>query len=497
MSENLLDPPRTALHVLETLRRAGHETYFCGGCVRDALMGRVSKDWDITTAATPDAVEGLFPRTIPVGKAFGVMIVVEGDAHYEVATFRTDLAYQDGRHPTGVRFASAREDVERRDFTVNALLYDPEARRVIDHVGGRADLEAGLLRTVGDPHARFQEDHLRLLRAVRFAARTGFAIEAETLAAIRALAHLAPRVAAERVGDELGRMLAEGSAAPALALLAETGLLAQVLPEVEAMRGVPQPPQFHPEGDVWVHTCGMLALFDACAVGREDAGVVAGPLPDLDLTAEDRARGMEAAPLSDDERRAAVRTTWMALDSEARATLAWAVLLHDIGKPPTLTHAEDRIRFHEHDRVGAEMASAVVLRLKRPRRLAEAVADLVGRHIHMANLRQMRQAKLRRWLQEPLFPVHLELHRLDCESSHRMLANYAFGFAAWQEELARPPVRAPLLNGRDLLAMGFAPGPRLGEILRAIEDARLEGRLATPEEARAFVRECGAGGDAS
>jgi hypothetical protein len=481
----LMAPPPAALAVLRSLREAGFEAYFCGGCVRDALMGRPPKDWDIATSAPPDGVEALFDHTIPVGKAFGVILVVVDDTTFEVATFRTDLGYDDGRRPRDVRFASAREDAARRDFTINALFYDPDADRVIDYVGGQADIREGRLRTVGDPAERFGEDHLRLVRAVRFAGRTGFRLEAGTRQALERLADRVRTVASERIAAELVRMLTEGYARAAFELLEETGLLARLLPEVAAMRGVEQPPRFHPEGDVLTHTFIMLELMDGCMRGAFEEGL--RDLPASVPSKDDRKRGMCPSPMTPEERLAAVKATWEGVEAVGRPVLGFAVLLHDVGKPPTFTRS-DRIRFNEHDKMGADMAVKILERLKRPRQLIEAVEGLIGRHIHLANLRKMRQAKLRRWLQDPLFPLHLELHRLDCESSHRMLANYAFGYAAWQVERARPPERAPLLTGKDLLAMGFAPGPQMGEILRVVADARLEGALSTPKEAQAFVR---------
>lgn len=444
----LFTPPPAASRIHARLREAGHEAYFCGGCVRDALMGRTPKDYDITTSATPDDVETLFQKTLPVGKAFGVMIVVENGENYEVATFRTDMDYADGRHPTSVRFASAEEDVKRRDFTINALLYDPDKDTVIDYVGGEDDIKAGRLRTVGIPEDRFHEDHLRLLRAVRFAGRTGFAIGRDTHSAMRELAGLVRTVSGERVGTEMTRMLSEGYARYALELMADTGLLRHVLPEVDALRGMPQPKAFHPEGDVWTHTLIMLDLMDRTSADQPGLAEI---------------------------------ENW-------RELLGWTVLLHDIGKPPTLS-VSDRIRFNEHDKIGAEMAEAVLARMKRPNRTIDAVRDAIGRHMHFSALQDMRRSKRRRYLQEPMFALHLELHRLDCESSHRMLENYAFARESWTEEQARPPEPEPLLSGRDLIDMGYAPGPHMGEILSAVDDARLEGDINTTDDARAYVSE--------
>lgn len=449
--------PSDALSILKTLREAGFEAYFCGGAVRDWLMGRMPKDFDIATSAPPQAIEELFPHTVAVGKSFGVMQVVREGRSYEVATFRSDGAYEDGRRPNTIAFATAEEDVRRRDFTMNALLYDPIEGRLLDFVGGAEDIRRRILRTVGEPRKRFLEDHLRLLRAVRFAAWTGFSIEHATFSAIREMAGLAGTVSAERIGIELTRMFSEGYARRSLDLLDATGLLLHLLPEVARLHGIPQPDTFHPEGDVYTHTALMLTGLD------EDLVLPPGKEPPDSL---------ELLYGSEKE--------------YYREVLGWAVLLHDVGKPDTLSYG-DRLRFHDHDQIGATIAEKILERWKRPRRVTEAVADLIRRHIHFAALGKMRLAKLRRFLQEPLFPLHLELHRLDCTSSHRMLENYEFALQAWREEKARPPVLQPLLTGHDLIAMGYSPGPRMGEILQAIEDARLEGLLDSPEAARQWV----------
>lgn len=436
--------PEGARTILQTLRDNGCESHLAGGCVRDWLMGRAPKDFDIATAATPERIESLFPRTIPVGKAFGVMCVVMPDGHYEVATFRSDGAYTDGRRPEGVVFSTAEEDVRRRDFTINALLYDPFTNTVIDHVGGLADLEARCLRTVGDPETRFREDHLRLLRGVRFAARTGFRIEDATLAATRALAGLVRTVSAERVGTELTLMLQGGYAARAFACLEETSLLVHVLPELAPMKGMPQPLEFHPEGDVWEHTLLMLK-------GLDTLDPPCGTLTEAE-----------------------------------RALLGWAALLHDVAKPITLS-VSDRIRFHEHDIRGAEMAVDILRRLKRSKRLCDAVQALISMHIKFSSIAKMRVPKRRRLLQDPLFPLHLSLHYLDCMASHRMLDPYRFALEAWREEQARPPEVEPVLTGKELLALGYEAGPGIGRILGAVSDLQLEGVLTTKADATAWV----------
>ncbi len=459
--------------IIERLRQAGHRAYLVGGCVRDQLMGRAPADWDVATDATPERIEALFERVVPVGKAFGVMIVVRPEGDYEVATFRGDGDYHDGRRPTTVTFTGPEEDVRRRDFTINALLYDPVAGEVLDYVGGVADIASGLIRTVGEASLRFREDRLRLLRAVRFAARTGFHLEASTAAAVRALAPLAASVSAERTGDELTRMLSEGAARRSFEMLEACGLLDVVLPEVAAMRGVPQPPEFHPEGDVWEHTLAMLELWDRRVLSwrqNEDRNDEPGThAADADAPAEapPAAAGLTGSP-------------------DERAILGWAVLLHDVGKPGTLTDT-DRIRFHGHDDLGASLAQEVLNRLRRPKRLIQAVQAVVAGHMRFIHIKGMREAKRRRFVQSPLFPLELELHRLDCVGSHGKLEGYDLALGLYLEELARPPVLEPLLRGDDLLARGFTPGPAIGRLLRAVEDARLEGRLNSRDEALAWL----------
>lgn len=475
------DPPAEALDIAVRLQKAGHQTLFCGGAVRDMLLGVQPKDYDIATSATPDEVEKLFLHTVPVGKAFGVMLVQGGDGgQYEVATFRTDLGYADGRRPDAIRFSSAEEDAKRRDFTINALFYDPFGKKIVDYVGGTDDIKAKRLRTVGDPRERFAEDKLRLLRAVRFAARTGFAVEARTWESVCAAAPDVAKVAPERIAAELEAMLTGGYSFAAFRLLKDAGLLRHVLPELERTEGVEQPPDFHPEGDVWLHTLLLLKLLDMAFKNEFP------PPEPAEAAAVDVRRGMHEGEFSPEDYSLGARECWAAFDPFWRTTLAWSALLHDIGKPDTLTR-EDRIRFNEHDKLGAEMAVAVLERLRRPRRVIDAAHDLIRRHIHFSTLRKMRKSKLRRWLASPSFPAHLELHRLDCLSSHRMLANWYFGIQAWREEKARPPEPEPLLRGGDLIALGLRPGPAIGKILRAVEDARLEGTVKDREEALALA----------
>lgn len=478
----LLTPPEEAIAIVRRLRDNGHQALLCGGCVRDALLRRTPKDYDIATSAVPDQVQALFPKTVPIGKAFGVILVLgECGGQYEVATFRSDLGYVDGRRPEAVCFSTPEEDAKRRDFTMNALFYDPFTDQVIDYVGGREDIVRGVLRTVGTAEERFREDHLRLLRAIRFAARTGFVIEDGTWRAMCELAELVSSVSPERMASELEGMLECGNSRGAFDMLERSGLLAITLPELAATRGVEQPPDFHPEGDVWVHTLLLLELNDQTGRGCTEA------LDRSDLGDIDAARGMNVGEFGPEEYLAGVEACRAVMSDEDALTLAWSALLHDIGKPPTLTR-EDRIRFNNHDLLGAEMAVEVLERLRRPRKVADRVYDLIRRHIHFSTLRKMRKSKLRRWLQDGSFPLHLELHRLDCLASHAMLGNWWFGVGAWKEEMEREPEPEPLLRGGDIVAMGVKAGPEVGRLLRLVEDARLEGEIGSQKEALEFLK---------
>jgi len=421
--------------IIGRLRRQGRQAWLVGGCVRDRLLGRQPKDYDVATDARPEQVLALFPGSRLVGARFGVVVVREGQAEVQVATFRSDHAYRDGRRPTAVSFETdPRRDVLRRDFTINGLLMDPDSGEVLDFVGGREDLAAGLIRAIGDPEERFAEDHLRMLRAVRFAAALGFRIEPATLAAIQRQRRRIGQIAAERIHDELVRILTEGGARRGLELLDESGLLAEILPEVAAMKGVPQPPEFHPEGDVWTHVLLMLERME-----------------------------------------------------RPSRTLALGVLLHDVGKPPTYRVAE-RIRFDEHPEVGARMAVEILTRLRFPHEDIRQVEALVLHHLRWRHIRQMRESKLKRFLRLERFEEHLELHRLDCLASHRNLDNYYFALQKLAE--APPETLRPqrLLTGHDLIAAGYRPGPSFAAMLREAEDAQLEGRVATREEALAYIR---------
>ena len=425
--------------ICDALLRAGFQAYLVGGCVRDLLLGREPADYDIATGATPDRVLQLFPHSVVVGAQFGVVLVAAEGQSVEVATFREDIGYSDGRHPDQVRYASKPEDdVSRRDFTINGLLMRHDTGEVLDFVGGQADLKAAIIRAIGEPERRFIEDKLRMLRAVRFAARFSYEIEPQTLAAIQKHASEIRVVSAERIREELTKLLTEGHARRGFELLADTGLLSQVLPEIAAMKGVEQPPEFHPEGDVWVHTRMMLE------------GLPAG----------------------------------------CSRTLAWGVLLHDVGKPPTFRPASetgDRIRFDSHAEVGVRMAGDMCRRLKFSNEDTEQIVALVANHMKFKDVAQMRQSTLKRFVRLPQFGEHLALHELDCKASHGFLDAYNTVrefLATTPPELVRP---ARLLTGDDLNEMGYAPGPVFHAILGALEDAQLEGLLTSKDQAKDFV----------
>ncbi|MFZ0212180.1 MAG: CCA tRNA nucleotidyltransferase [Candidatus Acidiferrales bacterium] len=434
----------TAERVCAKLRDAGYQALLVGGCVRDIILEREPADYDVATDATPERVLELFPGSLAVGAQFGVVVVVEGPVQVEVATFRSDLGYEDGRHPVRVEFSSSPEhDALRRDFTINGLMMDPRDGRVLDFVRGQEDLQARIIRAIGDPGRRFEEDKLRMVRAVRFASRFDYAIEEHTHAAIVLRASQILQVSQERLRDELTKLLTEGAARRAFELLDETHLLEPLLPEIARMKGVEQPPQFHPEGDVWTHTLLMLEK----------------------------------------------------LPAQVSPTLAWGVLLHDVGKPPTFTppsNPADRIRFNEHVEVGVRMAEHICRRFRFSNDDTEQIASLVANHMRFKDVPQMRASTLKRFVRLPHFEEHMELHRIDCLSSHGSLENYEF----MQRFLAQTPpedVHPPrLLTGDDLKQMGYPPGPAFKEILQAVEDAQLEGAIHDREEAVQFVQSRGA-----
>jgi poly(A) polymerase len=430
-----MDSELLAKQVIARLRAAGHQAWLVGGCVRDLLLGRPAKDFDVATDARPDRVMDLFPRSGRVGAHFGVVLVRDTFSQVEVATFRSDQEYTDGRRPSAVHFEhDPRQDVLRRDFTVNGLLMDPETGEVLDFVGGREDLARRMVRAIGDPAERFREDHLRMLRAIRFAARLGFEIDPATFDAIRQQHASIHRISSERVRDELNRILTEGGARRGFEMLDASGMLQDLLPEVHDMHGVEQPPEYHPEGDVWLHTLLLLEQLDHPTV-----------------------------------------------------TLAWGALLHDVGKPPTFRVA-DRIRFDGHVEEGVRIAHWILTRLRFSRDQIEQIESLVANHMRFKDVPQMKDSTLKRFLRLPAFEEHLELHRLDVLSSNRRLESYRIvreKLAALSHEQLKPP---RLLSGTDLIAAGYQPGPRFSEMLSAVEDAQLEGRIHSAGEALEMVR---------
>ena len=428
-----------ATAIVQRLQSAGHEAFWVGGCVRDTLLGKEPKDYDIATSARPEEVERLFRQTIPVGRQFGVLLVVENGISFQVATFRQEADYRDGRHPEQVTFAGARADARRRDFTINGLFFDPVGQALHDWVGGREDLEQRRIRTIGRPEERFAEDHLRLLRVVRFAAQLDFTIEPETLEAVGRMANRIVSVSAERIREELIRLFAPPHAAAGLESLRSSGLLPRVLPEAVPLLTCDQSPEYHPEGTVYEHVRRMLAL----------------------------------------------------LPADADPALPWAVLLHDIAKPASATRdpSSGVIHFYGHERLGAVMAEELLTRLRFPRRLIDQVVACVRHHMQFKDVRRMRRATLRKMLLRPTFALELELHRLDCLGSHGLLDHYEFLQQQQREFDAQPALRPPLVNGNDLLALGWKPGPALGEALSEIRDLQLQEELRSRDEALAWARQ--------
>ncbi len=423
-----------ALQIVLKLKEKGYEAYWVGGCVRDLLLKKTPKDFDIATNATPKIVARLFSKTVPVGAQFGVMLVVKDGLSFEVATFRADKGYQDGRRPTGVLFTNAQEDALRRDFTVNGLFYDPIQKKVLDWVKGRRDLKAKTIRAIGDPAKRFNEDKLRMLRAVRFASVLGFKIHPKTFSAIKKYAKSIHAVSQERVRDELTKMFTGPDPALALTLLDQSGLLREVLPEVVRMKGVRQPKAFHPEGDVFIHTRLLMKQL-----------------------------------------------------KNPSAVLAFGCLLHDVGKPDTYRRS-DRIRFNGHDRVGARIAENILLRFRFPNDLKDQIVACVDGHMRFKDVRQMRESTLKKFMQRTTFETELEQHRIDCLASHGDLTNWRFLkriMKTFGQEAIKPK---PLLGGADILALGFAEGPVIGQILKAVEEQQLERNLKTKLEALEWVK---------
>ena len=425
-----------ALTIVKTLHEHGHQAYFAGGAVRDLVLGREVSDIDIATSTPPSEVERLFPKTIPVGKGFGVVVVVLDSLHYEVTTFRRESDYADGRHPDQVHFTDVRQDARRRDFTVNALYLDPLTEEVMDYVEGRKDLKAKLIRTVGPPAERLREDKLRILRAARLSCQLGFKIEPETYSALSRRAPELTDVSRERIRDELLKILTGPNPAQGVRLLFDSGILRVILPEVATMHGVPQPPEFHPEGDVFAHT---LLMFELSRGGLNE-------------------------------------------------TLAMGILLHDVGKPGTFA-VKERIRFDGHVELGARMAEEISRGLRFSNEQVDEIVDLVAHHLRFIHVQEMRESKLKRFLRKENIEKHLELHRLDCLASHGDLSGYDFcrvKLGEIDQEDLRPK---PLISGHDLIDLDLKPGPIFSEILGAVEDLQLEGQLKSREEALDWVRE--------
>jgi poly(A) polymerase len=428
---------KTAREICARLREHGHIAYFAGGCVRDMVRGLTPKDFDVATDAPPEVVQRIFPRTYAVGAKFGVIVVVENETNFEVATFRSDDAYIDGRRPTSVHFSTPEEDAKRRDFTINGMFFGPAKNEVIDFVGGRADLEAKLVRAIGNPAQRFAEDRLRMLRVVRFATVLDYKIDNQTWDALVANANSITEISAERIRDELVKIFLSPNRVHGWDLLDQSGLLRNILPEIEPMKGCEQPEQFHPEGDVFKHTRLMLQL----------------------------------------------------LPENVSVALVFSVILHDVAKPVTAkVDPAGRIRFNEHDRVGAAMTEQIMERLRFSRAEIDATVEMVRQHMVFKDVPKMRVAKLKRFMARPTFEEELELHRVDCESSHGLMENYEFLQHKREEFASEPIIPPPLVTGDDLIALGMKPSPKFGEILEAVETRQLEGALKDRQQALDWVK---------
>ncbi len=432
---------KKAEKIVQTLQQKGYKAFFVGGCVRDAIMGTHPHEFDIATSAKPEEIKNFFPKTIPVGESFGVILVLMNGQKYEVATFRKEKDYKDGRRPSEVLYTNdEKEDVERRDFTINGLLYDPVKKELLDYVNGLRDIKKKIIRTIGDPFKRFEEDKLRMIRAVRFSARFDFPIEEKTFDAISTLAHKITEVSMERIRDELIKIITQKNPGKGLKLLKKTGLLKYILPEVAQMEGVAQPPEFHPEGDVFEHTCLVLDKLYEITNGNYSS------------------------------------------------ELAIGALLHDVGKPPTYEE-KDRIRFNGHDRIGAKMARDICKRLKFSKKQTERITQLVREHLKFKDVFHMRESTLRKFISIPYFEEHLTMHLADCLASHGMTDAYDFIKRKIKEyeEQDKEIKPKPLINGYDLIALGYKPGPLFSKILKSVEEQQLEGTIKTKEEALKYV----------
>lgn len=430
----------SAKKIILTLQNQGHKAFFVGGCVRDALLKLEPKEFDIATSATPGEVQKIFNKTVPVGESFGVILVLDGELKFEVATFRKEEDYLDGRHPSYVEYSkNEQEDVIRRDFTINGLLYDPVNKKLLDYVGGEKDIKSGVIKTIGSPESRFLEDKLRMIRAVRFASRFDFKIDVETMESIKKLASEINQVSPERIRDEIIKISTQKNPGNGLKLLAEAGLLKHTIPDIEKMIGVEQPPEFHPEGDVFIHTCMVLDKLHETTGG--------------DYSPE----------------------------------LAIGALLHDVGKPPTFEKL-DRIRFNGHDRVGAEMAEKICKELRFSNKQIQLISDLIRDHLKFKDVTKMRESTLKRFISKPHFDQHLKLHLADCLASHGIMEAYDF-IKDKLEEFKNVEIRPlPLINGKDLIKIGYEPGPIFSEIISKVEEQQLEGLITNKEDAMDFVK---------
>lgn len=427
---------KLGLQIISTLKAHGYEAVFAGGCVRDRARGEVPQDYDIATSALPTDIQRLFERTVPVGVQFGVVIVLQDGVSFEVATFREEGGYQDGRRPTDVRFSSLEKDSARRDFKINGLYWDGASNDLIDLVGGMDDLRARRVSTIGDPDTRFQEDHLRILRAIRFATQLEFEIAPETFSSVIRNRALLKKVSPERIRDEFSKILTSCNPHRGMELLDQTGILDVLLPEVITMKKVEQPMEYHPEGDVFIHTMLLIKQLKR---------------PEL--------------------------------------SLALGALFHDIAKPATFERAADRIRFHGHDRIGAEMTYQTLKRFAYPNSTIEIVCSLVAEHLRFKDAFQMRKSTLKRFLSLDRFDLHLELHRIDCLASHGKLDAYHFCTQKFEEFSKEPPPPLRLVTGEDLIGMGLRPGPSFKAILTAVEDAILEGTVSDREAGLALAKQ--------
>lgn len=421
--------------IVRKLKKSGFQALLAGGCVRDLIMKKEAQDFDVATSASPDEVEKLFPKTVAIGKKFGVILVVTEDRHYEVATFRTEGSYTDGRHPDWVKFTTPEEDAKRRDFTINGIFYDPTDEKILDFVEGKKDIDAKIIRAIGDPEKRFSEDHLRMIRAVRFATNLGFKIEEKTWQVLKKMAPAIKSVSMERIRDELIKIFTRDSAGLGLRMLSDSGLLAIILPEAERMKGCQQPPDFHPEGDVFHHTELMLDSL-----------------------------------------------------KNPSAELAMSVLFHDIAKPDTYDDTGDRIRFNNHAELGATKTEEIMRRLRFPNKLIEQVSIAVHNHMRFKDVKNMRKGRLRNYMSTETFPLELELHRIDCSASHGMLDNYTFCQEQLKEFKAEIRKPKPVVDGNDLIQAGFEAGPTFKKMLEELLEYQLEGKFQTKEDGLVFAK---------